>query len=326
MWSNSDEYQAVAEVMSPARSLTELAGRFRALVLLAGSVRPSELGRAINRSLLDLPLEPGRSVLSVWQAHTESLAVAAGLASLPIRVAIDRAAPAAAAGPASRSAPIQVERDPAEFRGTGGILHDLARSYQADDLMLVANAAQVLVEPLPDLASSLVEAHAAGAAVSVIGHRDGTPGGLFLVRCSVLRSAPEVGFLDFKEQFLPRLAAAGQDIRVIQRPSATGLPVRNLDGYIAALKVYHRLSSAGAAISDPFAEDWSPTFAVCEAGAAVDRSATIHDSVVLSGGRVERGAVVVRCVVAPGGVVSAGETIADRVVGGRERIAGRLRR
>src|SRR5689334_11722744 len=74
------------------RSAMRADARLRALVLLAGSVRQSDLGRVIRRSLLDLPVEGGRTVLSMWQASAEALAADAGLDSLPIRVAIDRGA------------------------------------------------------------------------------------------------------------------------------------------------------------------------------------------------------------------------------------------
>lgn len=303
-----------------AQSLSAAGARLRALVLLAGSVRPGELGKAINRSLLDLPVEPGRTVLTLWQAAAEALASATGSASLPVRIAIDRSAPEPTMPEASSRAPMQVERDPREFRGTGGILRDLCESYDGDDLILVANAAQILIEPLPRLAADLV---AARAVVSLIGHRDGTPGGLFLVRCSALQSAGGVGFLDFKEQLLPRLAAARNDVRVIHRPTATGLPVRTLDGYISGLRSYHRMKNGKSAMVDPFSEDWSPTFAVRDPGAVIDPSANIHDSVVLAGARVERGAVVVRSVVGPGGVIRAGQTVADRVISTpRERARG----
>ena len=34
----------------------------------------------------------------------------------------------------------RVERDQSEYRGTGGVLRDLAQKYEPDDLILVANA------------------------------------------------------------------------------------------------------------------------------------------------------------------------------------------
>jgi hypothetical protein len=281
----------------------------RAVVLLAGSVRSGQLSKGVDRSLLDLPVRDGTSVLSAWQAEAESLA--GGLGSLPVRVVIGQSGKEPTVAATGSRAAITIEREQAELRGTGGLLHDLAQAYSPDDLLLVGNGAQVLVEPLDALARELLSV---GGSVAIVAHRDGTPSGLFLVRCSVFASVGAVGFLDFKEQLLPRLAGAGHEIRVVHRDYATGHPVRTLDGYLAGLRAVHRRLKGMAAEPDPFAEDWEPTFAVVEPGAGVDASAVIHDSVVLSGAMVERNAVVVRSLVCPGAVVRAGRTVADQIV------------
>ncbi len=288
----------------PARGL-------KGIVLLAGSVRPGDLSRGVERSLLDLPVEAGRSVLSLWQTAAEGWASEVGLPSLPIRTVIDQTSREPAAPAPTVRIPITVEREAAEFRGTGGLLRDLAQAYSPDDLLLVGNGAQILIEPLRTLAADLFSAH---ASVAIIAHRDGTPSGLFLVRCSVFESVGEIGFLDFKEQLLPRLAAAGHAIRVIQREHAAGFPVRTLDGYLSGLSAYHRLKAGAPVLRDPFSEQWAPTFSIVETGAHVDPSATVHDSVILSGATLQRGAAVVRCVVCPGATVRAGQTVADRII------------
>jgi hypothetical protein len=290
--------------------------RLRAVVLLAGSVRPSQLSRSIGRSLLDLPVDESSTVASLWHSHGADLAERAGLDRLPLRILIDREGAEPRLPDLDGRVGFQIERDQNELRGTGGILHDAAAEYEPDDLVLVANGAQVLIEPLADLAADLI---ATRADVALIAHEDGTPVGIFLVTCAVLEGIRDVGFLDFKEQVLPKLASSGRRIAVVRRARATGHPVRTLDGYLFGLRALrHRLSGSVAA-PDPFREDWSASFSVQEPGSRVDPSATIHDSVVLSGGRVERNAVVVRSVVCPGGTVRAGETVADQIVGrGRE--------
>jgi hypothetical protein len=283
----------------------------RALVLLGGSVRPSNLSRSIGRSLLDLPVEPGLSVLQLWEAEAHRLAQARGLSQLPVRVVLDRAATQPVRNGAEGSIRLSLEREAHEFRGTGGVLRDLSGEYGRDELLLVASAGQVLVEPLTGLADDLL---ATDADVALLGHADGTPGALFLVNCRILSALRDVGFLDFKEQALPRLAASGTSVRVVQRPVASAFPVRTLDSYLAGVRAYHHVKAGRSIVGNPFDEDWLPTFAVIEAGAKVDPSATIHDSVVLKGGTVERGAVVVRCVVCPGALVEAGQTVAGQIV------------
>jgi hypothetical protein len=288
----------------------------RAVVLLAGTIRPSDLGRAIGRSLLDLPVETGRTVLALWQVRVEELAQTYGIQALPMRVVINRDAPDATAPPQSTHAVTGIERDNTEFRGTGGLLRDVALSYSPDDLILVGNGAQVLINSLVDLVSDLYHPD---ASVSIITHADGTPSGLFLVRCSVFSEVADIGFLDFKEQLLPRLANAGAAIRVCRREHATGYPVRTLDSYLAGLRALHRSMQGRPVAEGAFEEDWSPTFSIVENGAVVDPTANVHDSVVLAGARLEGGAAAVRCVVCPGAVMGAQQMLADRVVAGRPR-------
>ncbi len=283
----------------------------RAIILLAGSVRPGELSRGIDRSLLDLPVEPGRSVLAHWQAAAAELANSAGVASLPVRVVVDQTRKAPSAVQSGPSTPLSIEREHAELRGTGGLLRDLARGYAPSDLLLVGNGAQILVEPLTELTGDLL---AADAPVAILAHEDGTPSGLFLVRCSIFDSVAEIGFLDFKEQLLPRLAASGVPIRVIRRTHAAGFPVRTLDGYLSGLSALHRQRAGEPILRNPFSEQWGATFSIIEPGATVAPGAIVHDSVVLSGAALQRGSAVVRCVVCPGAIVRSGRTLADQVV------------
>jgi len=293
-----------------------LYARLRAVILLTGSVRKSELSQAVDRSLLDLPVDNhGESVLSLWQDHAEDLATRGGLEHLPLRIVLSHTAAAPAIPVPRARVRLTVERDAKEFRGTGGVLRDLADSYTAEDLILVANAAQILTAPLADLAADLL---GGSEGVSFVGHRDGTPCGLFLVRCAALASIREIGFLDFKEQVLPKLGAGGHRVRALMRETATGLPVRTLGGYLSGLRSFTRIRGGKPSDTDPFGEDWSPTFAIRETEAVIEDSATIHDSVVLNGARVGRGAVIVRSVLGRGAVVDDGETVADRAIGAAE--------
>lgn len=290
----------------PPRALSGL----RAMVLLGGAVRASELSSCTQRSLLDLPLDSGGSILNHWLGHASEVARWAALSRLPVRVMVNQNAPEPVSADASHYGEFRVERDLSDFRGTGGVLHDLAAEYDDEDLILVANAAQVLLDPLPAIAAEL---HGKKADVAVVSHEDGTPSGLMLVSCRALRLIPSRGFVDMKEQALP-LIASKYDVRVMHRRRPTGLPVRSLSDYIQALRFHHRHKSGRPAATDPLAEDWSPTFSLVEDGAMVDPSARLHDSVVLRGGRVEPGAVVVRSVVCPGTTVGRDRTAVDLIV------------
>lgn len=292
----------------------------RALVLLGGSVWTGRLGSLTGRPIFDLPLEASCSILDLWRREAMTLASLIGLA-VPVRVMINRNAPERpaamsqamshpGAGGTDRLSPVRIESDPFDYRGTGGVLRDLAAQYNDDDLLLVANAAQVLTQPLISLATDLAQTK---GDVCLISHLDGTPSNLMLVRCAALRDIQAHGFVDMKEQALPAIAQRF-DVTVVNRDTPTGLPVRTLDNYLDALRHHHKAMVGRSANGSAFCEDYSSAFAIIEEGATVGSGARLHDSVILGGGHVEAGAVVVHSVICPGGVVRRGQMTVDQIV------------
>ena len=128
-----------------------------------------------------------------------------------------------------------------------------------------------------------------------------------------MRLIPPTGYVDMKEQALPSIASQF-DVKVMHVRKPTGLPVRTLSSYIAALRLYHRRRIGKPASNDPLAEDWQPAFAIVEDGAIVHPQAHVHDTVVLKGAIVEAGAAVVRCLVCPGGVARQKSTAVDELI------------
>jgi hypothetical protein len=308
---------------SSSRS-TDCLEKLQAVVLLAGSVRATRLREAIRRSMLDLPVGEGRTLLQYWQAQTSALARAVGLKRLEVRIMVDREAQEPAAAPAQEGVILSVERDPMDFRGTGGVLKDLSKAYRADDYILVANAHQLLLQDLTRLAMRVAEK---GGDVTVTSHRDGSVSSLMLVRCGVLSRVAEAGFVDMKEQGLPTIAKHHR-VEVVNLNRPSGMPIRSTADYVSALRRHHRrvAGTAGGAAEEsanPWAEDWAPTFSIVEEGALIGAGARVHDSVVLKGARVETGAVVVRSVVCPGAVVGKGVLVAEDLVEGRAMNRGR---
>jgi N-acetylglucosaminyldiphosphoundecaprenol N-acetyl-beta-D-mannosaminyltransferase len=284
--------------------------RLRALVLLGGSVRPTMLSTATERSVLDLPLDEKGSLLNSWLSQSLDVAQLAGLTTLPVRVMVNQGSAEPTSAEERHFGLFQVERDRSEYRGTGGVLRDLAAEYDDEDLILVANAAQIMFDPLASVASALERR---GGEVGLVSHEDGTPTGVMLLTCKTLRTISEVGYVDLKEQALPQIASQFT-VRVLPRRRPTGLPIRSLENYIQGLRLHHRLRAGKPAVTDPLAEDWGPAFSLIEPGAVVGAGARAHDSVVLAGGVIEPGAVVVRCVVCPGGVVRRDRTAVDQFI------------
>jgi mannose-1-phosphate guanylyltransferase len=298
--------------VNPKRPASRPLTHLRAMVLLGGSVRAGAFGSAIGRLVFQLPLEAKRTILDAWTDACKDLALLAEQV-VAVRVMIDKAAPQPL--PINSSKAVEIERDPFDFRGTGGVLRDLAAPYSPDDYLLVANAAQILCEPLADLASAL---STMGGDVSIVSHLDGTPSGLMLVRCGALASIPEHGFVDMKEQALPAIAKDHR-VTVLHRQHPSALPVRSLSDYIHALRHHHQRMAGKSAPPSPFSEDCESTFAIVEEGASVDPSAKLHDSVVLREGKVEAGAVAVQSVICPGGILKRNEVTIDSLIHPEQR-------
>lgn len=294
------------------RAPADIFARMKGVVLLVGAVRPSGLMEGIGRSILDLPLNTlGEKLLDRWMREVRGLMDARGIGQMTLKVMLDAGSAAPAVRPASDHLPVVVARDPFEYRGTGGVLHDVARELDDQDYLVVVSGAQLLAEPL----NHLVGLMARGADVGIIGNRNGTPSGLMLVRCGVLRGISDLGYVDLKEQAMPAIARKFQ-VMVEQRDLAS-MPVRTARDYVMALRHDHRVQRGEAVVVDPFAENRHSEFSLVEPGSHVDATARLFDSVVLAGGRVNAGAVLVRSVVNPGGVVRAGARLVDQLVDAR---------
>jgi N-acetylglucosaminyldiphosphoundecaprenol N-acetyl-beta-D-mannosaminyltransferase len=300
-----------SQTFDAVHSGSNTAWRLRGLVLLGGGVRSTSLAASLDRNVLDLPVAQGKTMLTRWLDEAAAVAQMLEMDHLPVRLLLDNnaVAPTSAAEFVNGTPGVRyrMERDSAEYRGTGGLLANISVDYDDDDLILVGNAAQVLLDPLTALVTSLKKTR---GTVGLIGHRDGEPSNLMLITCRALRVIPKVGFVDMKEQALP-IIASKHDVRVVQCRRPTGLTIRTLSDYISALRALHQPVRAIA--TDPWAESWRSTFAIVQNGATVAPTARIHDSVILSGANVESGAVVVRSVVA--GPVKHDRKIVDECVG-----------
>jgi len=292
------------------RERTALYRRIRALILLGGSLRPHTFARAIGRSLLDLPIDSDHNVMDWWREQACALASTLGLRSLPVRLVLDRSASEPRLDDGSCAASVCVERDPADFRGTGGLLHDLVAQYDNEDYVVVANAAQLLLQPLGDLVSIMAGTE---ADVGIVSHTDGTPSGLMLVRAGSLREIAPVGYIDLKEQALPKIAL-NHRVTVVRLDRPSGVPLRTLADYIRLLKLYHRLKRGQVELESPYAEEWQPDFSIVEDGAEVATDCKLQDSIVLRGAAVQSGALVVRSLVCARGSVRRGGVAVNEIV------------
>lgn len=292
----------------PQRPLSHL----RAVVLLAGDVRTNTLRKLTGRASPSLPVGANRTVLDCWREQLITLAETLGIDQLPVRVLISRNS--GLTPRTERFGPVlmSIEYDPSSFRGTAGLLSDIARSYEDDDQLLVTSAGQILFEPLIRIALDLYNT---GGDFTLGIDPSGVPSGLMLFNCRCMRDINRIGFCDLNEQALPEMAR-NHSVRVARFASPAAMSVRTLQGYLGALRVYHRHASGRCDLDQPFEEQWRPTFGIIEPSATVGRGVVVHDSVVFAGARIESGAVLVRSVVCPGAVVGRDARIVDQVVSG----------
>lgn len=289
---------------------SDILSRLRAIVLLGGTVRPTGLSAAIGRSLLELPITAGRSLLDLWCDHASQLASLVGK-KLIVRVLIDKSLQPPQSAALHPMIDLQVHRDPFELRGTGGILHDTTEDFGDQDYILTAAANQVISEPLARVAESL---SSLGADIGVVAHEEGQPSNITLIRRGCLKGIADIGFSDLKEQAMPAIARE-HDVKVQFYTQTIGMPVRSLKDYIQAVRWYHRSLKHDPQSTDPFAEDCLSTFSIVEDGATMHPTAQALDSVVLAGAKVGRNANLVRSVVCPGASVPDYATVMDQVIG-----------
>jgi UDP-N-acetylglucosamine transferase subunit ALG13 len=295
-------------------SAAHIKAHISAMLLLAGRLRPLDLGKSARRSILDLPIDSDHTLLSYWCDQALDLAHAWGVGNLPLRVLLDQDSPMPTLPPSAPGVTVSLERDRAEFRGTGGVLRDACACYDDEDWILVANAAQLLFASLREIADRLAGNQAGGGEINVVQDRDGIPNGMILLRCGVLRSISDLGFHDLKEQVIPNLARHHR-VRVVLTQGLTSRPMRSLRDFTEAIGTYYaRHSAASMPQAGRTAEHWQSRFAICERGAFVAPTAIVHDAVILQGAVVEDGAVVIRSVVGQGARVRAGHKVIDDVV------------
>lgn len=288
----------------PSRGGSATLPRISAMVLLAGAVRDHPLTRATKRPVLGLPLTATTTIIQHWDRHARDLRAAIGSASMPLLLATNTQVEQFAELTRSM-AHTEVVADSEKIRGTGGALADIAKRYGDNDLILVANANAVLLEPLVEVLAHLSEKP---CDVCMLVDPARSPSGIMMFRCAALRAISPRGYIDCKEQALPAIAASHL-VRVCATKRAKVLRISDLGSYLHAVHCF----ASPSAERQEFArlEPWRPGgFSIVEEGAVVDPAARVQDSVVLKGSRVERGGVVVRSVIA-GRAVSGGDIVVD---------------
>ncbi len=215
---------------------------------------------------------------------------------------------------------LRLVRESRRHRGTAGVVADmlLKDSDCADGLALVVEAsASPLVDMGPMFALALRPY--AGPQTCVLGESAlGRHCGVCLCDRESFSLVPDLGFFDFKEQFLPLLRSKGWEIESV-KIAPRALRLRSRAEWLAIVGAWARRFSedceAGTVESEsmPLSGHREDGVCVIEPG-AVTRGAVIASSIIMAGAVVEAGAVVARSVIGPGAVIAAGSVVVDAVV------------
>ena len=148
---------------------------------------------------------------------------------------------------------MRVEPDPTAYRGAAGLVAHLCAGYEDHEHVLVVEAGRVLAS---DVESMWDEHLASDADVTVGCNQDGSPGGVYITKCGVLRDIPPIGFVVIKEQWLASASDRGVKVRVHGFSSLGAIPLRTRADFLAAARHVnnHLASRAGRSIAPPLAQ------------------------------------------------------------------------
>lgn len=299
-------------VKRQSRAMTVALGspRPRAILMLAGAVRRSPWIEAAQRSPLALPVSENESVLAIWLDEVRDVRSALDAPDARLRVITNQYG--GDIGLNGTTPPdVELELDPADYRGTGGLMRDLTESYDDDDWVLVVNAFQLPIRPLTGAVRQLMRTR---GDVRLLLSDSSSPVVAALIRCEALRRIEPVGFVDFKEQGLPKLAR-DYVVGVARGKGAFACSVRSHGDYIEALAAFHDPRARSRV--DPLEERWRSSFSIVEPGASVHAFAKLNNAVVLKGAKVESGSIVANSVICPGGSVARGSVVRNQLVKGK---------
>lgn len=275
---------------------------------MAGGFSPPPLGLAAGCSVLDLHLTRDESVLDRWRRALstleragltgESLCLCGGSTPLP----------------QSTLGVLRTLVDKSDYRGPAGALRDACDRLAPSTTVLAAEAARCCTA---DLGHMLAQHVRGGADVTVARNADESPSGLYVLSRQMLDEVPHAGFMDLKEQWLPRLIAKGRRVMVHELPGAGSLPLRTRSEFLRAVQACLGADPGPEpdALEPRVLRGTRCAASVICTGAEVAPDAIIVDSLISPGATVGEGALVARSIVGPGCTVHAGQTVVDAVVG-----------
>lgn len=286
-------------------------------VLLAGGLVPSPLVENARRPSLELSLTARQTVFDRWCDVLFDAAVGdrAPLTRPVLQVVHS--------GPPYRPTrdfndprfDVITQEEPGSYRGPAGVLRDVTDRYHDDDVLLVAEAARYIAGGLSQFINDWARIR---PDVLIARHPGGKPAGIMLVRRGSLELVPNEGFMDVKEQWLPKVVRAGLKVWTSETRDFQPYPLRTREQFLEASAVAAGVASteanAHAVLGPPRVLGTGIDKSRVSDAAQVAQGAVIADAIVMPGAVIGTGAIVVRSIVCPDAVIEPNAEIVDRIV------------
>lgn len=286
-------------------------------IILAGGLRQSPLHDELGMHELCLPLNDGRTLLAAW---LETLGASGGCKDAAIVVSdaedaqeIQRHLDESAAF--RHDLPnVQVIVERGRWRGTAGVLRDVADGMVGSEILVAVEAACLPPSSLTPLLASI--ATGSEGVVGIGSHFD--PAGVYGFRRSALKYVPAVGYFDLKEQLLPEMYRQSAAVHAV-RLTENVIRLRDREGYLQAISWLVGSEDNGESRHCSSVTTIAPSVrlvgtCLIDSNATLEDGAIVRDSVVLEGAVVGIGAVVNRSVIGSGAVIAAGHVVTNAVV------------
>lgn len=287
------------------------------VIILAGGLRLSPLRSDLNVHELCLPIAQQYSLLGVWldvinelqQCQKVVIAVSRQSDAIEIQQVLDRLN-----GRKSDLPRTQVIVESGRWRGTAGVLRDVAQEYAKSEILLAVEAA---CYPSENLASLVAACDSQTMGVVGITH-NATPVGVYAFHRSVMKHVPKVGFFDVKEQLLPQMYAKKIGAQALH---ITNNFIRILDRktYISAVSQYALQHDNMSDSCNGYLHQSQNSYrlvdaCVIDATASIGDGSVIRKSIVLSGAKIGANAVINESIIGSGVVVPKGRVVSQAIV------------
>lgn len=293
-------------------------------VMLAGTLRPLPLRAALDVPVLCLPIGERGAVIDAWIQALDTVPELTDV-FVVMNTAEDHRMVSEHVRQSMRTQDVSwtmhAIAEPASWRGTAGILHDVTVTLGGDpeDMVIVIEAHTLPPNTLYPTVSAfeVTQTEQLAGIVGVCGLDE--PAGVAAFTKHAICQMPPIGYHDIKEQFLPALYEQNMRVRTAWQ-GERAYRLRTRDEYINAVRVSRlneRSMKTTPRIADGLDVPASATIDGCsiiEHDVTLEADAVVHDSVVLPGAHIERGAVVSRCVIGRGVRVPANQRVVREIV------------